>query len=132
MRNLNQYQFNEWRPHVYEETAQHGHQGMIDDFAKQGRFGEALDSITTEKTGTWAWEWVNPARRGVIRQKRQSSGYPSRRQAWENAMNWMLDATRGNVKDLSSHGAEETLSDKDMKKWEDFHKSQGHEIKYEE
>jgi len=159
MKNLNEYQFNEWRPHVYEEEADYGHIGMIEDFARQGRFDEAMESITREKTGTWAWEWVNPARRGVIRQRtpvdnegvelrdkaereahnpelhgplRYSYGHPSRRKAWENAMDWMLDYTGGRVKGLSSHGAEEVLDDKNVKKWEDFHRAQGHEIKYED
>lgn len=156
MKNLNEYQFHEWRPHVYEEEADYGHMGMIESFARQGRFDEAMESITREKTGTWAWEWVNPSRRGYITQDipadsegrelsrderetydeelhgplRHSFGHSSRRKAWENAMDWMIDYTGGKPEKLSSYGGEMTLDDEEVQKWENFHKSQGHEIKY--
>lgn len=139
MRNLNEYQFGEWRPEIYEEEATYGHPEMLYELYRRGDHESAEESLTTEKTGKWGWQWVNPARRGVIGGRYAmgepewtlSSGHPSRRAAWESAMDYMLDETGGDPKNFGSSGAETSLDDEDVEKWEKFHKGLGHEIKYD-
>ena len=139
MRNLNEYQFGEWRPEIYEEVATYGHPEMLYELYRRGDHKSADESLTTEKTGNWGWQWVNPARRGVIGgkyamgnpERNLSSEHPSRRAAHESAMNYMLDETGGDPQKFASSGAETSLSDEDVQKWENFHKRFGHEIKYD-
>jgi hypothetical protein len=138
MRNLNEYQFGEWRPEIYEETATYGHPDMLFQLYKRGDHKSAEESLTTEKTGKWGWQWVNPARQGVIGGKYSLSdpewnisvGHPSRRAAYNSAMDYMLDQTGGKPERFNSSGAETTLDKDDIRKWEKFHQGLGHEIKY--
>lgn len=137
---LNQYQFNEWRPHIYEETATYGAPGMSEntmvEMYKRGEGDRVHDSLTTEKTGKYSFEWHNPARKEVIdrRNMRQSktnnSGFSSPREAHNAAMDFMLDRS-GTPAGLSGTDGSVMYADTSSR-WENFHRSQGHTIKYED
>ena len=136
---LNQYQFNEWRPHIYEETATYAAPGMSEntmvEMYKRGEGDRIHDSLTEEKTGKYSFEWHNPARREVIDSRNMfpqtnNSGFSSRRKAHDAAMDFMLDRS-GTPEDLSTTDGSVMYEDTSSR-WENFHRNQGHAIKYED
>ena len=139
MKPLNQYQFNEWRPHIYEETQMRSAPGMSEntmvEMYKRGEGQRVHDSLTEEKTSKYGFEWHNPARREVIdrrnmRQGQQHSGFSSHREAHSAAMDFMLDRA-GSPQNLSSTDGSVMYADMSSR-WENFHRNQGHAIKYED
>jgi hypothetical protein len=136
MKPLNEYQFNEWRPHIYEQVATYGAPGMSEntmtEMYKRGEGKRVQDSLTQVKTGKYGWEWHNPARKEIslVGRGTQTRDFGSRREAHGAAMDFMLDKA-GSIPNLSNADGgvmpEDTVS-----RWESFHKNQGHAIKYED
>jgi len=144
MKNLNEYQFNEWRPHITEETADYGNLGMYEAIMRRSTAAnrpqdmqEAEDSITTHKTGTWQWEWVNPARGEVHGHrdavltttegtKHKTRGFSSRRSAHDAAQEYMAEQTGGKPDEFSYEDAA-VMDDEKIAAWKKFHQDQGHD-----